>query len=1100
TESGTQQSTITISDDDSAPTVSLSISSSSIAEAEGTSTATVSLSNATSSAVTVNFGFSGLATSNTDYSVDNSITVSGGSTSSTSTLTAIQDTIYEGSETIVVDISSVSGGGATESGTQQSTITISDDDSAPTVSLSISPSSINEAESSTITTSLSNATTSAVTVNLDYSGTATSGTDYTQVSSITVSSGSTSGTSTLTSLADTAYETDETIIIDISSVSGGGATESGTQQSTLTLKDVPNVTLSSNSSSFSEDGGSGAVTATLAYTSSSDATLYFSFSGLATSNTDYSISATSVTISANSLASTIYVTGLGDVLYEGSESINVGISSLTNASTSSVQSVSFTIADADTAPSVSLSTTSYSIAEASGSSTVTAELSIATTSDVIVNLGLSGLATSNTDYTIGNTFITVSSGSTSSNTAITAIQDTDSEGDETIIIDISSVSRGGASENGTQQITITISDDDSSTSSTSSSNNTSDTSTSVVTVVTTTADTTTAPTTTVSSGSGITVAGATDKPVVASDGNVVTVTSSGTTVTNTDGSVTTTIEQQDVATQLTSTIESTIDPNKGTIFTSVTKANDFSFQTANAAATIQSSVAAPDTASSQVNESGTVITTASIGSNVSVRSEIQINGNSTSAVSVTQTDGTVLSTSLTFPPGSQTTLVPSTFGTGTAANALLNKAIPQDFSITTVNDVQTEMNTDGSLAISVSTFTNSKASTAGEGSPTKKTKLSLPAGSTGSMSLSGAIRTAAPQVTTPSGNVVNVQTATNSGGQTETILQVTPPGNIAPKVILLPKTGSDAQVEIVYNADGSGSIVINTSFTQLDVNRLARSKRPVAQTEEVTNETRFYMGRTPDTGEAVHLYPASADTQFRIEQNFDSEITTIQLVAGEADLKINHGELQPLLDTGLVEVVNTPIHQSIQEGSNLTGLPNDNTLTPWDLETKFDDNVLAVWRWNVSEQAWHAFSSIYPEQLYLNLEVSRILEFINPGDGIWVFANAPTELILSDEDSVDLTEQFSQLSAGWSLLSNGKVMTVQEVLTINPNIQSLWLYRDNQWFAYSPVNTIHTLMEQNEKVNTVPLEEVINKVEAFWVEIPTNSDSSSRLKKPPSFK
>ena len=43
------------------------------------------------------------------------------------TVTAVQDTVYEGNETVVVDITGVTNG--TESGTQQATTTITDDDS-----------------------------------------------------------------------------------------------------------------------------------------------------------------------------------------------------------------------------------------------------------------------------------------------------------------------------------------------------------------------------------------------------------------------------------------------------------------------------------------------------------------------------------------------------------------------------------------------------------------------------------------------------------------------------------------------------------------------------------------------------------------------------------------------------------------------------------------------------------------------------------------------------------------------------------------------------------------------------------------------------------
>src|SRR5207248_10410777 len=69
----------------------------------------------------------------TDYTRSGtSIVIPAGSTNGTITLTAVQDSLDEVDETIVVDISSVTNG--TESGTQQVTATILDDD-GPTISI-----------------------------------------------------------------------------------------------------------------------------------------------------------------------------------------------------------------------------------------------------------------------------------------------------------------------------------------------------------------------------------------------------------------------------------------------------------------------------------------------------------------------------------------------------------------------------------------------------------------------------------------------------------------------------------------------------------------------------------------------------------------------------------------------------------------------------------------------------------------------------------------------------------------------------------------------------------------------------------------------------
>ena len=80
--------------------------------------------------VTVNLAYTGTATHGTDYTAATSITINAGQLTGTTNITATQDTVYEGSETVVVDIASVTN--ATESGTQQVSTTITDNDSQPT--------------------------------------------------------------------------------------------------------------------------------------------------------------------------------------------------------------------------------------------------------------------------------------------------------------------------------------------------------------------------------------------------------------------------------------------------------------------------------------------------------------------------------------------------------------------------------------------------------------------------------------------------------------------------------------------------------------------------------------------------------------------------------------------------------------------------------------------------------------------------------------------------------------------------------------------------------------------------------------------------------
>ena len=120
----------TITDDDAAPTVSLLLAGASMAEAGGLATVTATLFAVSAQTVTVVLSFSGTATSNVDYSPSAaSIVIGPGSLSGSVTLTAIQDALVEGNETIIVGMGVVTN--ATPTGTQQVMATVIDDDTPP---------------------------------------------------------------------------------------------------------------------------------------------------------------------------------------------------------------------------------------------------------------------------------------------------------------------------------------------------------------------------------------------------------------------------------------------------------------------------------------------------------------------------------------------------------------------------------------------------------------------------------------------------------------------------------------------------------------------------------------------------------------------------------------------------------------------------------------------------------------------------------------------------------------------------------------------------------------------------------------------------------
>jgi len=233
--SGAKGSTtsIVIVDDDPQPTVNLSRSATTIAENGGTGYVTASLSNPSVDNVIIDFTASG-AVLNTDYTLSsNSLIVTAGNTSGSISITALNDSLAEGNQTVIFDFSVTNGiKGSTTS------VTIVDDD--PLITLDSDVTTFHEANDVATIFAYSSFTRSGdIIVDLAFDGTATDVDDYSRSgSSITIPSGSTSGSIQVVALVDAVSDPNETIIISIDTVTNGA--ESGTQSLTLTILEVSN--------------------------------------------------------------------------------------------------------------------------------------------------------------------------------------------------------------------------------------------------------------------------------------------------------------------------------------------------------------------------------------------------------------------------------------------------------------------------------------------------------------------------------------------------------------------------------------------------------------------------------------------------------------------------------------------------------------------------------------------------------------------------------------------------------------------------------------------------------------------------------------------
>ena len=449
--------TMTIVDDDPAPTISISDNSSG---ESGSGNLVASLSAASEKTITIDYATSdGTATAGDDYTAvsTTTLTFSPGDTSKNIPITVASDNIDEVDETVIVTLSNPSNVTVSDGSGE---LTITDDDNAPTISIADAVIPDESPISRTVIVSLSSA--SGKTVEVDYAtsdGTATAINDYVATSgTVTFNPGMTSQTIAVTMVQDNLAEIDETFNIDLSNPVNATISDN---QSVVTITDdegIPELSVADVSTS-NEAATNLVATVSLSGTSSQIVTVdYATSNGTATAGDDYTaISATPLTFNPGDLTKTVNIAILSDSTDEDDETFTLTLSSPDNATISTTAgSATMTIVDDDPAPTISISDNSSG---ESGSGNLVASLSAASEKTITIDYATSdGTATAGDDYTaVSTTTLTFSPGDTSKNIPITVASDNIDEVDETVIVTLSNPSNVTVSD-GIGELTIT--DDD----------------------------------------------------------------------------------------------------------------------------------------------------------------------------------------------------------------------------------------------------------------------------------------------------------------------------------------------------------------------------------------------------------------------------------------------------------------------------------------------------------------------------------------------------------------------------------------------------------------------------------------------------------------
>jgi hypothetical protein len=360
--------TVNIADND-IPVITIAATDTSAGETLTTQTAnpgrfTLTRIGNLASALTVNYTVAGTGINGTDYtSLPGSVTFAAGAATTFVDITPIDDSEFEGSETVVVNLAT---GSNYNIGTVNSaTVTITENDK-PTVTVIANDNTAGEtlttatANPGQFTLSRSGNTLAPLTVNYTLTGTATNGTDYSNLTgSVTFAAGYATTTINVTPIDDTVSEGNESVVLTLVTGTNYNLGTGNTATVTIVDNDLPTITINANDGNAGETltgqiANPGQFTLTRIGSTASSLTVNYTVSGTAINGTDYNTLTNSVTFAAGSSTALINVNPINDAAFEGNETVIVTLASSANYVLGTAKSGTVTIADNDAAPLITV--------------------------------------------------------------------------------------------------------------------------------------------------------------------------------------------------------------------------------------------------------------------------------------------------------------------------------------------------------------------------------------------------------------------------------------------------------------------------------------------------------------------------------------------------------------------------------------------------------------------------------------------------------------------------------------------------------------------------------------------------------------------------
>ncbi len=413
----------------------------------------------------INYAITGTATAGGDYTtLTGTVTILAGQLTADIDVTVLNDAIVEGTETVVVTLTSLGAHDPTVAldgvpANLTATVAITDNDTA-----AVSIAQIGDgAERSTPINGLFRVTQTAVSstntvVTYSIAGTATPGVgnDYTTLSgTVTILAGQTTVDIVVPVLNDAITEVPETVILTLTSLGAHDSdiTLDGVAANLTATVNIVDIVLATVSVAQIQDGAEtntptdGKFRLTQTATVATDTVVNYAITGTATNGSDYTTLTGTVTILAGETTADIDVTVLNDAFVEGTEGVVVTLTGFGSHDPGVFLDVipanvtaTVNITDDDTA-TVSLAM----ITDGAETNTPTNGLFRVTqtaisSTNTVVNYSITGTAVAGAgkDYTTLTGTVTIPAGQTTADISVPVLNDSIIEGAETVILTLAS--------------------------------------------------------------------------------------------------------------------------------------------------------------------------------------------------------------------------------------------------------------------------------------------------------------------------------------------------------------------------------------------------------------------------------------------------------------------------------------------------------------------------------------------------------------------------------------------------------------------------------------------------------------------------------------